>query len=217
MKEEFLHFVWKNKLFGSLPLVSTKGLPIEVIDCGLHNTNSGPDFFNAKIRIGSTLWAGNVEMHIRSSDWFLHNHHLNLTFQSVILHVVMTHDCSKFDKDLSSVPILILPISSSFIHSVNRLQLSDGSKFCSNRFKEISQFEIYNYLDLLLIERFEEKYNEGMHILSEANGCWNTLLYRWLLKYLGGNVNSFAFEKLAKRLPFSVVSHHFDNLLQLEA
>ena len=90
--EELLQFLWKYKLYASQVLKTTQGEPIEVVHPGIHNTDSGPDFFNAKIKIGETLWAGNVELHVKSSDWFLHQHHTNKAYNNVILHVVIDSD-----------------------------------------------------------------------------------------------------------------------------
>ena len=90
--EELLHYVWKHKLFPLKALTTTAGLPVEVIDPGLHNTNAGPDFFNAKIRIGGTLWVGNVEIHDHAADWYTHEHHHDARYDNVILHVVRIAD-----------------------------------------------------------------------------------------------------------------------------
>ena len=107
--EQLLHYVWKHKIFPLHELQTTTGLPVEVIDTGLPNSDSGPDFFNAKLKIGGTLWVGNVEIHTASSDWFRHGHDRDIAYDSVILHIVTEIDCEIYRSNGEPVPQLRLP------------------------------------------------------------------------------------------------------------
>ena len=93
--EQLLHYVWKHKIFPLMPLQTTSGQPVEVIDPGLPNTDAGPDFFNAKLKINGTLWVGNVELHTQASDWFRHGHNRDTVYDNVILHVVIKNTSSQ--------------------------------------------------------------------------------------------------------------------------
>src|ERR1035437_10179921 len=115
MTEEFLHYLWKYKRFNSNELSTHSGEPVQLVKQGDHNTDAGPDFFNAKLKIGKTLWAGNVEIHLRSSDWKRHGHHQNNQYDSVILHVVYTNDEECYRSNGTIIPALVLPINASLI------------------------------------------------------------------------------------------------------
>lgn len=217
MKEEFLHFIWKHKLFGIAPLYTTNSEPIEVINPGTLNTDAGPDFFNAKIRIGETLWAGNVEIHIKTSDWYAHNHQNNKNYSNIILHVVYQNDISELPDTKSSIPVLIIPISKNLQYELASINTEKNTLFCSNKITQISNSEITSYLDYILIERFEEKYIEAKTTLQKTCNCWNTLFYNLLLKTFGGYTNNQAFALIAQRISFQTLLHHSDNLTQIEA
>ena len=104
MQEDFLHYLWKHKKFKTQGLKTAKQEAVTIINVGEHNHNTGPDFFNAQLKIGEQLWAGNVEIHIKSSDWFVHNHETDSNYDNVILHVVWEHDTEIFRKDNSEIP-----------------------------------------------------------------------------------------------------------------
>ena len=108
MNENLLHFLWKLKLFSVKNLKSTNGEIIHIISNGIHNLNTGPDFLNAHIKIGDETWVGNIEMHLKSSDWYAHNHEKDSNYDAVILHVVWEHDTPIFRNDNSEIPTLEL-------------------------------------------------------------------------------------------------------------
>ncbi|NOY47456.1 MAG: DUF2851 family protein, partial [Chlorobi bacterium] len=108
MKEDFLHYIWKYKKFDVLKLKTTLGEVVNLVSVGQHNLNSGPDFFNAQLEIGKQLWAGNVEIHIKSSDWFVHHHETDKAYDNVILHVVWEYDTEVFRKDNTQIPTVEL-------------------------------------------------------------------------------------------------------------
>lgn len=215
MKEEALHFVWKNKLFGLKQLYTTENEPIQVINPGLYNTDSGPDFFNAKIKIGDTLWAGNVEIHIKSSDWLTHNHQTNKNYSNIILHVVLENDVSD-EIRLTSAPTLVIPLTEKFKTEIESINLNN-KPFCFSKIERISKTELNSYLDYLLIERLEEKYLNNLTILNESKNCWNTLFYKTLIKYFGGYTNNNAFEQLANKIPHKLLLQNSNDPIKTEA
>ena len=217
MKEELLHFIWKHKLLSLNKLTTTTNEPIEIINPGIHNTDSGPDFFNAKIKIGETIWAGNVEIHVKSSDWFLHNHHNDKTYSNIILHAVYQDDNQSWSQLQSDIPLLIMPISKQLQQEYQSINRDKNELFCGSKLKSLEYSEIENYLDVILVERLEEKHQRSKIILEKSNYCWNTLYFNLLLKAFGGFTNNLAFELIAQRLPFNILLKHADNIFQLEA
>lgn len=218
MTEEFIHYLWKYKLlFPNLFLVS--GESISVIDAGVHNTDSGPDFFNAKIKIGDTVWAGNIEIHIKSSDWYTHKHHLDKAYDNIILHVVHQDDSTIKTKD--KLPVATLEISKSYNHSLfERYQDFMNSRnwiACEKLFYKIDRFVINNWLDRLLVERLETKATEIQAQLKFNKNNWERTFYEFLARNFGFKVNTLPFDLLAKSLPLNYLAKHKNNLLQLEA
>ena len=108
MKEEFLHYLWKYKIFATKELKISKNIPLEILKTGQHNFNSGPDFLYSKLKIGDQIWVGNVEIHIKSSDWYVHGHELDANYDNVILHVVWTNDIEVFGYNNMVIPTLEL-------------------------------------------------------------------------------------------------------------
>jgi hypothetical protein len=217
MKESILHYVWQNKLFAAHNLQSTDGELVEVVDVGKYNTDSGPDFFNAKIKIGDTLWAGNVEIHTRSTDWNKHNHQTDKAYDSVILHVVSEVDGEVYRIDGERIPQvkLICPAS---VES-NYEQLINDQKWipCADKISMVPNIFIQSWKSVLLTERLEQKMNAIQNLLAENNQHWEEAFYITLARSFGFGTNSQAFESLAKSLPVSVLGKHKDNLFQLEA
>ncbi|MFT3753064.1 MAG: DUF2851 family protein [Paludibacter sp.] len=217
MKESILHYVWQNKLFNAHGLQTTDGELVEVIDVGRYNTDSGPDFFNAKVKIGDTLWAGNVELHTRSSDWNKHNHQEDSAYDSVILHVVSEIDAEVFRVDGARIPQmkLICPVSV----ERNYEQLINDQKWipCADKIALVPDIFIHSWKSALLTERLEQKMSAIQSLLAESNQHWEEAFYITLARSFGFGTNSQAFESLAKSLPLSVLGKHKDSLFQLEA
>ena len=160
MQEDFLHYIWKYKKFEVNKLETVNTEVVSIVSCGQRNVNSGPDFFNAQLRIGSQLWAGNVEIHIKSSDWFLHNHELDKAYDNAILHVVWEHDTDVFRKDNSVIPTVELKkyVSKLTLNSYDKLFLkSDNWINCEHDFPNINDFKMQNWLERLYFERLERK------------------------------------------------------------
>ena len=217
MRESILHYVWQHKLFTAQQLVTTEGEPVDVIDVGKHNTDAGPDFFNAKIRIGETLWAGNVEIHTRSTDWHRHSHHSDKAYNSVILHVVSEVDGKIFRADGAKIPQLVLVYPKHIAENYDRLITEQKWIACEDKIAAVPGIVIESWKNALLTERLEQKMQAITTLLTESNQHWEEAFYITLARNFGFGTNSQAFESLAKSVPLSVLGKHKDQLLQLEA
>ncbi len=220
MREEFLHYLWKHKKMSVLKLATTEHENVEVISVGQHNLNSGPDFFNAQLRIGDQLWAGNVEIHLKSSDWFLHNHETDKAYDNVILHVVWEHDTDVFRKDNSKLPTLVLRdfVNDATIKNYHTLMNNSQDWInCETDFANVDDFIIQNWLERLYLERLEEKSKTVETLLKKSNSDWEAVLFKLLAKNFGLKVNGEAFFSLANSIDFSIIRKLHSNAKQLEA
>lgn len=213
LNEELLQFVWKQKLIFDHPLETTKGEKIEVYKTGIHNTNAGPDFYDARIKIGDNLWAGSVEFHINSSDWFRHKHQYDEAYHKVILHVVL-----KDDKPIDR-PTLVLKkhLSPVLIERFNALMGSEHSIPCEEMLENIPSLSVTQQRERALVQRLELKSSIIHDLLKESKNDWDQVLYRVLLKGFGSKVNASTFDELAQALPFKVVRKHLHSLHETEA
>ena len=213
MREEFLYYIWENRLIGK-NLQTAEGEPIEVLATGFRNTNSGPDFMEARIRIGNKLWAGHVEIHVKSSDWNRHGHQADKAYQNVILHVVYENDSK-----VNEIPTLELKghFDESLFSQYEQLLSSRSWIPCGKSISQAPVFTRLSWLDRMAVERLEAK-SETVAKLLEANQYdWEDAFYRLLMRYFGLKVNNEPFEYLASILPFKTLLKHADNLLQVEA
>jgi hypothetical protein len=220
MKEDFLHYVWKCKKFYFKNLKSTQGSEIQILSVGEQNNDSGPDFFNAKLRIDGQLWAGNVEIHIKSSDWYLHNHEMDKQYDNVILHVVWEDDSEIFRKDNSFIPSLCLKeyISENVVNNYQNLLLKRSKWIsCENQIKEVNSSIINNWLEQLYLERLEEKSHLIRELLQSSKNDWEAVLFKMLLKNFGLKVNGEAFLSLANSIDFKIIRKLNGNRAELEA
>lgn len=219
MTEEFLQYTWKHVLFDRSVLKTTDGKPIEIIHSGLYNTDAGPDFFNAQLRIGDTLWAGNVEVHIKSSDWFKHKHQDDGAYKNVILHVVWENDKEITLPGGFNVPALELKkfIAKDIYKKYEELKTSSRSIPCENEIHKVTQLTLYSWLDRLVAERLERKTNLITSNLEKSVNDWEETFYRLVLRTLGNPLNSEPFERLAGVLPFKIIHKHRADIVQLEA
>ena len=213
MREEFLYYLWENRLL-SKDLTTVDGSAVFVISVGNRNYDSGPDFHDARIKIGGTLWVGHVEIHVNASDWFRHGHQNDDAYKNVILHVVYRADderlaiptvevAGKFDES-------IYDKYSSFLKS--RLWIP-----CEKSIAEIQQFTWLSWLERVVVERLETEVKDVSLKLVENNCDWEETVYQRVMRYSGLKVNNEAFDMLAKLLPLRVLRKHIDNPLQIEA
>jgi len=220
MRENLLHFVWKLQLFSTKKIRSTKGEVIYIKSTGLENFNAGPDFLNAKIEINGQLWAGNVEIHVNSSDWYVHNHEIDENYDSVILHVVWEHDLEVFRK--TNKPIATLELKNYIPKEVllNYQQLFDEHKKwinCEKSISAVNKFLLFHWFERLYFERLEKKSEQVNELLKTSNNNWEATLFTLLAKNFGLKTNGEAFIEFAKSFDFSIVRKVSHNKLQLEA
>jgi hypothetical protein len=219
INEELLQYVWKTKLFNQLNLVTIGGDNIEIIKQGELNTHAGPDFSNAKIKIGNHTWAGNIELHVKSSDWFLHQHEKDAAYQNIILHVVYEHDREVISSIGIDVPTLVLKphIADSLIQNYQTIKNSKNWIPCENELKRVPSFIINSTLEKHLIARLERKSLQIRDSLILNKKNWEETFYEQLAKNFGFNLNAVPFELLAKNTPIKILAKHKTNKLQLEA
>ncbi|MCK0158406.1 DUF2851 family protein [Cellulophaga sp. F20128] len=208
MREDLLHFIWKYKKVQLKGLHTTKGEAIVVESVGTHNTNAGPDFFNAKLTIGSQLWAGNVELHIKASDWYAHNHEVDENYNNVILHVVWEDDATIFRADNSEIPTLELKafIAPTLLKAYQNLFDTRNKNFinCEKEIGGVDQFLFQNWLDRLFIERLEKKSAVVFNLLKESKNDWEQVLFVMLMKNFGSIINGESFYAIAKSIDYKV-------------
>lgn len=217
MKEEFLHYVWKYQLFSSSELKTIDNKPIEIIHPGMHNHDSGPDFFNAKIKIEDTVWAGNVEIHIKSSDWYKHNHQEDGAYNNVILQVVDDHDKEIKRANGEVIPTVELRFDKKLLDNYQTLVRRETWIPCEQDLNKVDSFTIQNWIEKLSVERLEEKSDRIHQLLNQTNNSWEEAFYIQLARNFGFKLNADPFEQLAKSLPLTYLAKHKDNLFQIEA
>jgi hypothetical protein len=218
MDEEFLQFAWKFRLFEN-NLRSTMGESVEVIRPGEHNRDSGPDFFNAMVRLGGTKWVGNIECHVKSSDWYLHGHHLDKAYDNVILHVVFEHDDVVLISDGSSLPTLE---ASKYLKlkalDIYRHWLRNRSSIpCSQMISSLDRVHFKDWLTYLSISRIERKTSELKEIWENSHTDFNSLFFIFLFRSFGQKINTLSFELLMKSIPLHLLQKFRDDRLLLEA
>ena len=213
MKEEFLYYLWENRLTDK-NLQTTEGEVVAITTTGYRNTDSGPDFLEARIRIGDKLWAGHVELHVKSSDWNRHRHQTDKAYQNVILHVVYENDTK-----VNEIPTLELKghFDESLFEQYEALLSSKSWIPCAKSISQVPVFTRLSWLDRMAVERLESKSGTVTKLLEANQYDWEDALYRLLMRYFGLKVNNEAFEYLANILPFKTLLKHADNLVQVEA
>jgi hypothetical protein len=217
MKEEFLHYLWKYSLYNAERLFDSDGNKISVIHPGEYNRDSGPDFFNARISIGGTLWAGNIEIHTKSSHFDIHGHHKDSAFNNVILHVVAENDKKVFNALGEEVLTSVIEFDPELYERYESLVNNPFIIACQNDINKIDSFQVRHWLNSLLIERFQNKSEAILKVFQETGNDWEETFYRFLVRYFGFRVNTEPFEILARALPFRIIRKHTDNRFQIEA
>lgn len=217
MKEEFLHYLWKYKLYTRENLKTYSGESVEILNHGVHNFDSGPDFFNAKIKIDDTIWAGNVEVHINSSDWFVHQHNTDKAYDNVVLQVVLNHDKEVYRTNGQRIQTLELKFDKELYSNYKNLIEKETWIPCQDEIQLIDSFKMNSWLEKLSVERLEQKSNNINETLQRLNNSWETAFYYMLARNFGFKLNSDPFEMLAKSLPINYLAKHKDNLFQIEA
>lgn len=220
MTEAFLQYIWQYRLLEE-PLFTTEGIPIQILRSGLANCDAGPDFFDARVSIGGTLWVGNVEVHILSSDWNRHHHSSDAAYNNVVLHVVYEHDCDIVSQSGLAMPTLELKRYIPAVVWSNYEALVDPPDSvaipCADRLGVVPQMAMNATLDALLLERMQQKTSDVKSLLKSAKGSWDNTFYWLLARFFGGKVNAFPFELLAKSTDLKMLSRWRDNVERIEA
>lgn len=216
MQEKLLHTIWQFSLYQPQNLKTTAGESVTVIHPGQYNSNAGPDFLEAKVKVGDTTLAGHVEMHVNSSDWHKHGHSNDDAYKNVILHVVYEDDLSG---TLEHIPTVCLKsaIDNSVLTEYQYLMYQDKKIPCAGKISEVRDITKYSWYTRMLAERWEQKLFDWKNDLLESKGDWSNLLYIRLAANFGFKVNTEAFMMLANSLPLKVLAKHKTNLLQIEA
>ena len=215
--EKLIHYCWKHRLFPLGELKTTGGKVVEIIDAGLHNRNSGPDFFNAKVKIDDTLWVGNVEIHEKASDWFAHGHDHDGHYNNVILHVVGKADTEAMTARGTKPPQLELSVPQNVREHYKELLEIDQYPPCYQVIPSLSQVMLHSWMNALQIERLEQKTEAIQKRADDCGGSWESAYFITLARSYGFGLNGEAFEAWAKTIPLHAVGHHRDNLFQTEA
>lgn len=219
MKEDFLHYLWKFKNFDTLNLKTTQGEVITIIHAGHYLEQAGPDFFNAQIVIAGQKWAGNVEMHLKSSDWYLHHHETDSNYENVILHVVWIHDADVFRSDNSQIPVLEIKsyVASQTFQKYQSLRAVKSWIYCEDQLKYLDRFILEKWQERLFFERLERKSKPIFELLHQTNSDWETVLFYSLAKNFGLNTNGESFFKIANSIPFSIIRKEGFELANIES
>ena len=215
--EALLQYVWKHKLWPLKPLETTDGEAVEVIDSGLQNRNAGPDFFNAKVKIGGTLWVGNVEIHDRAADWNTHGHQRDAAYDNVILHVCGEVNAQAETSAGRQLPQMQLDVPETVRQNYRQLLVADRYPPCYQMIPSLSPLIVHSWLSALQTERLEQKTEAIRQRVAQCNGSWEQAYFTTLARNFGFGINGDAFEQWAQNIPLSAVGHHRDDLFQIEA
>ncbi|WP_044204577.1 DUF2851 family protein [Flammeovirga sp. OC4] len=219
MKEDFLYFIWKFQYFKSIQLCTDQNENLEIISTGLQNHDAGPDFLNAHLRINGIEWHGNIEIHVKASDWKKHQHSQNRAYDNVILHVVWENDFNVFRKDHSLIPTLSIKncIDPKIQDGYTSFRLNDDVIACGSQLENVSRLHKLAMLDRVFLERIERKAGKILQQLQHSNRDWEECTYRTLAEYFGFKVNNDAFQRLSSIVPIRLLKLHAYQPLQVEA
>ena len=215
--EQLLHYCWKHKMWPLEGLETTDSRQVEVIDPGLHNRHAGPDFFNAKVKIGGTLWVGNIEIHDKSGDWYLHGHDKDAHYNNVVLHVVGVADRDVRTQEGNYVPQVILKVPDYVHENYEELLRTDTYPPCYKIIPNLTRLMVHSWMAALQTERLEQKTAGIADRVRQANGSWEDAFFMTLARNYGFGINGDAFEEWARHIPLQAVGKHRDDLFQVEA
>ena len=219
MEEQLLHFIWHRKLFDDTLLRTTESEAIEIQHTGIPNSDQGPDFLQARIVIDGQLWAGHVEIHIRSSAWYLHAHQDDPHYQNVILHVVWKEDQPVITPAGFRIPCLELEnrVDKNLLHRYHHLMNNLEWIPCASSMLQVNEITRISWLERMMAERLEHKTTHMLQIFNRCNQHWEQTFFVLLARQLGAPANSNAMEELCLKIPWSIIRKHGDRADQLEA
>jgi hypothetical protein len=217
MNEDLLYFVWKFKLFHKFKIFDFDDGEIRILNPGIQNINSGPDFFNAQLQTDDAKWNGNIEVDVKSSDWYKHGHNKNKEFNNVVLQVVNVYDKKVFCESGRNVPVMEIEVQPEIMDQYQKFLLENKFIPCASEIYLADSIKINLWLANVLVERLAEKAEYIRGILTSHKNSWEETFYQLLARNFGFNVNSEPFEWLAKSLPLKYLAKHQNNLTQIEA
>ena len=219
MKEDFLHYIWRLQKYDSAKLTTSEGKKLDIVHPGRHNHNAGPDFLEGQIKIDDTTWAGNIEIHVKSSDWFAHKHENDLAYDNVVLHVVYEHDKEITRRDKTIIPTLILKplIDLGFYNRYKSLIYKNDWIPCAPKIASVSEFVKNTWKDALVVERLEYKIEEIRRDLLIATMDWESTFFMYLAMHLGTRINKEAFRLLCNSFSRNILLKHKNNIHEIEA
>ncbi|MCM1489521.1 MAG: DUF2851 family protein [Muribaculum sp.] len=214
--EEIFQLLWSHRMLG-LPLTLVSGERVRVIDPGILNRDAGPDFFNAKVRISDSLWVGNIEIHLKASDWYRHGHDSDPAYDNVILHVVSVSDTEISRPSGFKIPQMAISLPQNFYRTFGYLTSTVPEIRCASRLDHIPSIVRADWLESLAVERIQQKAARIEESLRSNHGDWNATCFMALARGFGFGLNSLPFEMLAKSISLNHLRRHSDNILQMEA
>ncbi|HWY10466.1 MAG TPA: DUF2851 family protein [Bacteroidia bacterium] len=216
--ENLFHFIWRYKLLKPGPLLSMNGSKLKILNPGELNKDAGPDFFNAKIEIDDIMLAGNVEIHVNSSDWIKHGHEKDKSYDNLILHIVYNYDKAIPQNSANNVEVLELKnyVDDSVLKKYKALVSSVSTLPCSKQIKNVDELKLRSWIQRMLIERLESKTDYAKHLFEASQNDFTQTFYLMLARNFGFKINGEPFELLAKHLPIQILLKHSANSFQLE-
>jgi len=217
VKEELLQYIWKQQQFDQNDLRTTDGEELRILNPGVWNHLSGPDFSEARVEIGGTLWVGSVEVHMNAADWFTHKHHLDRNYDNVVLHVVLENDHAQVKK--LGLPTLALNgrIGSNLIKTYHQLQIQKDHIPCQSYLDDVEPMVWRHWLDRMLVQRLERKTLAIEHIFERCKQDWLQTFHVLLSGYFGQNQNKEPFQEVALTLPMKTLLKIADRPRELKA
>jgi hypothetical protein len=219
MSESFLHFIWKLQRFDPTHLATTDGEPLAIFNPGTYNQDAGPDFPEARVKVGGMEWNGHVEIHIKSSDWVHHRHQIDPAYNNVILHVVWEDDQPAPRGDGSRIPTLELKdrVDKALVNRFQVFMNQPTDILCASHLEKIPRLAWINNLDRMMMERLEEKAKRVFSVLKKVNQDWDETAYRLLGRNFGFMVNAEPFMRLTELLPLKIIGKHANSPHQVMA
>ncbi|PHR48807.1 MAG: hypothetical protein COA32_04905 [Fluviicola sp.] len=218
MQEEYLHYLWRLKRLPLNDLKLIDGRKVELVNSGWHNLDAGPDFFNGSVKIDGIQWSGNIEIHVKSSDWYLHKHQFDRAYDNVILHVVLIHDREVLLNG-QAIPTLELKNKIDRVHFEKFDVISNGNDEvpCAQHLKQVDMFNIRQQINVALFQRLERKGEELMKYLKDDVQDRKRALLIALFQSFGGRVNKLPMIELAQIIPFEIIAREKWDVVRVEA
>jgi hypothetical protein len=217
MQEDFLQYLWKYGLFPADQLFTPDHKRIEVLSPGQLNTDAGPDFLMARIRMDEAIWAGHVEVHVKASDWYRHNHHEDSAYDPVILHVVYEADCAVKRASGDEIPSVVLPVKPSYLQNYHQILSTISPIPCESAWQGLQPAEVENWIVNMGIERLQVKSEEIFRRLEKNRGGWEETWLQLVIRTFGFGINQEAFDRLGQSIPLAAIRSAGSNLFRLEA